>query len=500
MRTPSVRTPSVGVNPSIGARGNIQTPGAIRGNVRSSADAAARARLPGVNANAGGNVRADAAVRSALRPTIDGRIDGNAGANVNSRTGVGAGRIGSDARLSGRVDGRANESGVRDFLQLEGGQGANVRANANVRGDANVRANAARVQGRLGADAGVGARPSWFDGRTARLADVRANLSAAAAAAVAEANVRGDARVDGRADLGADRIDGRVDGRIDGRVGGRLDGRVDGRIDGRVDGRIDGNHFVNPRRGAYWNDWSVGIRNHWHPRGYHGYFNNRFWATHSVFHPWARHHYWWGGRYPYSYWWGRPAWGGVVGWFPGWGWNAPIFYGYGRGGNVVYSNGWVYMNDQPIATYADYAYSAAELAEVPIPENPDAATEWLPLGTFALSTGPEDKDPTRVLQLVVDQDGIISGTMYDEATDQTVAVQGRVDKDTQRVAFTMGDNPNVVYESGIYNLTQDETPLLVHKGDETDIYMLVRLDPPEDAAAGAAAAASADAPLPLPMP
>jgi hypothetical protein len=187
----------------------------------------------------------------------------------------------------------------------------------------------------------------------------------------------------------------------------------------------------------------------------------------------------------------------LVGWFPGWGWNSPWYYSYGSGGNIVYSNGWVYMNEQPIATYAEYADSAAELAAVPVPANPDVPVEWMPLGTFALSTGPDDTSPSRVLQLAVDPDGIVSGTMFDEEARETVAVQGRVDKDTQRVAFTMSDDPDVVYETGIFNLTQDETPVLVHRGDRTDTSMLVRLDPPEGDAAAAAAGTPA-APLPMP--
>jgi hypothetical protein len=61
-------------------------------------------------------------------------------------------------------------------------------------------------------------------------------------------------------------------------------------------------------------------------------------------------------------------------------------------------------------------------------------------------------------------------------------VQGRVDKETQRVAFTIGDKSDVVMETGIYSLTQPQTPVLVHYGaDRTENYLLVRLDPPAGA-------------------
>jgi hypothetical protein len=235
---------------------------------------------------------------------------------------------------------------------------------------------------------------------------------------------------------------------------------------------------LSPAPALHWNNWAGGIRHGWNPIRYHGHFNNRFWATHHVHFPWRRSYYWWGGR-PWGVWWGRPTWNNCVTWFPSWGWSSPYYYDYGPGGNVVFSSGYVYVNGQPVATVDDYASSAYDLATVPQPANPDEATEWLPLGTFALSAGEDDKDPSRVLQLAVDRDGNISGTMYNETTGQTYAVQGRVDKATQRVAFTIGENTGVVFETGIYNLTQEQTPLLAQGEGRTETYLLLRLDPPK---------------------
>jgi hypothetical protein len=171
----------------------------------------------------------------------------------------------------------------------------------------------------------------------------------------------------------------------------------------------------------------------------------------------------------------------------------------------VYSNGYVYMNDQPIATTEDYAASAADLANVPPPANPDQKTEWLPLGTFALSENEADKDPSRVLQLAVDKEGVISGVMFNKKTNQTIPVQGRVDKETQRVAFTMGDAKDVVFETGIYNLTQQQTPILAHGDGREETYLLLRLEQPKDGAAPGPAAVAPPAggaaapPPPQPM-
>ncbi|HEX5104293.1 MAG TPA: hypothetical protein VFV87_10805, partial [Pirellulaceae bacterium] len=45
---------------------------------------------------------------------------------------------------------------------------------------------------------------------------------------------------------------------------------------------------------------------------------------------------------------------------------------------------------------------------------------------------------------------------------------------------TIGDNKDVVYETGVYNLTQPETPILVHAGEgRTETYLLTRLEAPE---------------------
>ncbi|MBL8822096.1 MAG: mu-protocadherin- cell-suface protein, partial [Planctomycetia bacterium] len=176
-------------------------------------------------------------------------------------------------------------------------------------------------------------------------------------------------------------------------------------------------------------------------------------------------------------------WAGLTTWFS---WNAasnaawqqPIYYDYGTGGNVYISNNYAMVGGQQVATRDEFAESAAVLATVPPPANEEqaAAVEWMPLGTFALSTSEKDTEPTRVLQLAVTKDGIIGGTWYNYQTEQSVSIQGKVDKDTQRVAFRIGENDNLIAETGMYNLTKDEVPLMVHFGTQkTEQFMMVRL-------------------------
>ncbi|WP_013628004.1 hypothetical protein [Rubinisphaera brasiliensis] len=238
-------------------------------------------------------------------------------------------------------------------------------------------------------------------------------------------------------------------------------------------------------RRRYWNTWGGGVRGHWDYHRYHGCFNSSWWNRHPYPLPAWRCPYY---RYPYSYWWRRPAWTTFGTWFV-WSntyansWSQPVYYDYGSGGNVVYQGDTVYINEQPVASSEDFAMSAASLATVPPPESPEVGEEeeWMPLGTFALSTDENDVNPTRVVQLVINKQGIVSGTLYNTQTDQAQAVQGQVDKQTQRVAFRIGDNEDLVAETGLYNLTQDEVPVLVHFGTEkTETYLLIRLDEPAD--------------------
>jgi len=70
----------------------------------------------------------------------------------------------------------------------------------------------------------------------------------------------------------------------------------------------------------------------------------------------------------------------------------------------------------------------------------------------------------------------------DTVTNKTQLIHGSVDKKTQRVAFTVGENTANVVETGLCNLTKDEAPALLHFGkDRTEQWLLVRLKNPNAA-------------------
>ncbi|SFJ68969.1 hypothetical protein [Planctomicrobium piriforme] len=296
---------------------------------------------------------------------------------------------------------------------------------------------------------------------------------------------------------------------------------------GENGGGVENSWLSNhPDRASSLNNWGDQIRGNWDGNTVHNgnnYVNNgnininnrpggSWWSTyHPNLSPWYYHNGW--NNHPWNYWWRGATWGAMTGWFAGWGLAAPMYYDYGPGGNVVYQNDSVYVNGQSVGTAADYAQSAADLAAVD-PEDVQGANagststtggntdDWMPLGTFALATSKKDNDPARQIQLAVNKQGIISGTMYNTQTKQSYVVQGKVDKQTQRVAFTIGDKSDIVLETGIYNLTQPQTPVLVHYGPtQTETYLMVRLDPPKDPSANTSNTdANSNSPLPQVIP
>ncbi len=252
------------------------------------------------------------------------------------------------------------------------------------------------------------------------------------------------------------------------------------------------NNYLNnhPDRRNYWNNWGNNIRDHWGDYHHHdGWFNQNWWENHNhACCGWHYHNAFY--NHNWSYWWTAPTWTTLSSWFtwpavPATVWSNGVYYDYGSGGNVTYQDNSVYVGGQQVASAPDFAASAAALATVPAPASQAEAekAEWMALGTFAVTANAKDVDPSRVIQLAVNKQGVISGTLYNKQTDKAQTVQGQVDKQTQRVAFRIGDADNIVVETGLYNLTQEEAPVLVHFGaDKVENYLLVRLKQSDDGA------------------
>ena len=102
--------------------------------------------------------------------------------------------------------------------------------------------------------------------------------------------------------------------------------------------------------------------------------------------------------------------------------------------------------------------------------------EWLPMGTFALLDDVTQTDSEMILQLATNKSGQLRGNFVNEATGETVQIRGAVDPKSQRVAFQLDGDDHTVLECGLWNLTQDSVPLLIHFDEErTEQKTLIRL-------------------------
>ena len=166
-------------------------------------------------------------------------------------------------------------------------------------------------------------------------------------------------------------------------------------------------------------------------------------------------------------------WPGVSTWVSS-DWKEPVNYSYGE--NVYYNDGSVYYGDTVVASDEEYAKQAEAIAES-TPATKPSAKDWKPLGVFALTSDgePDGVEPTMFLQLALSKQGVLSGTFQNTATDSVQVVEGMVDKQTQRAAWTAKDKARPLMEAGISNLTQDTAPTLVHFADgTTQQWLLVR--------------------------
>lgn len=173
--------------------------------------------------------------------------------------------------------------------------------------------------------------------------------------------------------------------------------------------------------------------------------------------------------------WTAATWSTIRSW---WGWKSePYYYDYGT--TIVYEGDTVYYGGKPAATAAEYYEQAASISSKGDVQVDDEG-EWRSLGVFALVKDDEEESNT-IFQLAVNKAGIMRGNYHDALTQTTLPLQGSVEERTQRAAWTVGENKNVVYETGLANLTHEETQVLIHYGKEdTQQWMLVRLEAPEE--------------------
>ncbi|MFN3150727.1 hypothetical protein [Bremerella sp.] len=284
------------------------------------------------------------------------------------------------------------------------------------------------------------------------------------------ANVEDRFRNGNRDDRGGDR-DGNRGDRDDRRGDWDRDRDWDGRWDDRHRRHVPDNwyrHAFNVRHHHHHDRFGYGWNNRWYP-------NNRYLSS-WYFHTYRpRPGYWWTWCSPYrlsnwSFWGSYPSY--------------PVYYDYGS--TIVYDTQYIYVEEEPIATREQYALEAIALANEgrkilqsrPPTQGNGNPDDWLPLGVFVL-TDTQSGEGDIYLQLAVDKEGLLAGTYFNATTDTSLPVWGKVDPQSQRAAWLIGESSSTVMETGIYNLSQEAASVLVHYGTQRDeTWMLVRL--PED--------------------
>ncbi|MGL4402002.1 MAG: mu-protocadherin-cell-suface protein [Luteolibacter sp.] len=159
----------------------------------------------------------------------------------------------------------------------------------------------------------------------------------------------------------------------------------------------------------------------------------------------------------------------------------PVYVDYGN--TVVYEGDTVYVDNKPIpaAKYNEPIVELAENAEQtppPAPVEPGKPEEWMPLGVFALAQE-EKGEPVMFFQISVNREGVISGGYQNSLTGDQKMIAGQVDKETQNVAWRIGDNKRTILTTTLANLTQDVSTVAIHfDRDRVQTWLLVRMPEP----------------------
>ncbi len=172
--------------------------------------------------------------------------------------------------------------------------------------------------------------------------------------------------------------------------------------------------------------------------------------------------------------WDFATWPAVINWCNITG--QPAFFDYGN--TIVVANGRVFYNGTDIGTAEQYGQGAIDIAEQGLKATIGNDDAWMPLGIFAMVQG-DSQSGNQAFELAINKNGVIRGNFFEPVVNTVAPVAGQVEVKSQRAAWCVGDSTQVVFETGIYNLTKPQTPLLVHMGTQkTQQWLLVRLMKP----------------------
>lgn len=171
-------------------------------------------------------------------------------------------------------------------------------------------------------------------------------------------------------------------------------------------------------------------------------------------------------------WWRPAAWATLASWGT-WNWSTPYYYDEGGYGYPITESTYTYPYS-PTMTYSQPEAQPAQSTQT----SASTGEDWLPLGVFAVANNANAAIYTnRFIQLAINRNGEIAGVLYNATTDTAQDLTGMVDSTSQKAYWSLDnrtDSP--IASTGIYNLTEDQTPVNVHFSDGTDqTWTLVRL-------------------------
>ncbi|MBA3814994.1 MAG: hypothetical protein H0X29_00420 [Parachlamydiaceae bacterium] len=165
--------------------------------------------------------------------------------------------------------------------------------------------------------------------------------------------------------------------------------------------------------------------------------------------------------------WRPAAWATVASW-GNWNWPAPYYYD---------GEGYSYPLAASTYTYPSISTTTPSQA-VSSRVITSSEADWLPLGIFALANNAIDAaQSNRIIQLAINRSGEIAGVYYNSATDAAKDITGKVDPNNQEAYWSLDNQANFpIASTGIYNLTEDQTPITVYFTDgSVQTWTLVRL-------------------------
>lgn len=156
--------------------------------------------------------------------------------------------------------------------------------------------------------------------------------------------------------------------------------------------------------------------------------------------------------------------------------------------NITYQGDNVYVNGQPSGSTQQYYQQAQDLAARAQGPSGDGGgdpnEQWQALGVYSLAA-PGQTSSDMLLQLAINQAGIVRGNYLNQLTNEKSQVFGSLDKQTSRVSWTIGDNNQTVFDTSLSDLTKDDSEVLVHYGPtDTREMALIRMPAPKDSGSG----------------